>query len=86
MVQKKQLVISTTSPLSIINQWKREEKRIKRGDIQLTKLCISAVYPDTWNKMRVKCAKSPFSNKPFSEEINFYAVILNCKDKKINKN
>ena len=67
-----------------MNQWKREEARIKRGDIQLTDFCISAIYPESWNKMRVKYAQSPFWNKTLSEEINFYAVILNCQDE-INK-
>ena len=46
---------------NIVEQWKREHNRTNRGELPLTKLSLSSVYPDTWKKMRATHANAIFT-------------------------
>ena len=47
----------------IKDQWKREVERINQQQAPETDLSESAIFPDSWNKMRVTHAKAVFSEK-----------------------
>ena len=45
---------------------------------------MSAVAPDSWNKMRVTYAKAEFSERTIAEESLHYLQILKCEDHTTN--
>ena len=63
---------------AIKDQWNREVNRLERRQAAQTKLSMSAVYPDSWNKMRVTHAKAIFCNKTLTEDTYHYSHILGC--------
>ena len=68
----------------IKDQWKREVERINQQQAPETDLSESAVFPDSWNKMRVTHAKAVFSEKTLTEEMTHYSTLLKCEDHVIN--
>ena len=53
----------------IKDQWKREVERINQQQAPESDLSESAIFPDSWNKMRVTHAKAVFSEKTLTEEM-----------------
>ena len=68
----------------IKNQWSRELERLNKGSIPMTDLSMSAVFPDTWNKMRVTHAKAVFTERTLSDELAFLSVMINCANEVTN--
>ena len=61
-------------------QWEIEDTRIKTSNLPQTELTKHSVFPDKWNKMRLKHAKAVFSRKTLSDSISRFAKVSACVD------